>query len=263
MRKGWSCWGVTRHGLPAPNAITMNTAFQPRHAVVTGANRGLGFEVVRLLVADGVRVFACARGADAEVWRSLAGLPGQVVPVPLDVTDEAQVSAMARTVSDATGGELDLLVNNAGIYADAGMTADQLDPSDLESMLRTNVIGCHRVLLALKPLLVRAPAARVVQVSSRRGSLSLKFNPDSGDLTDHEGAGYSTSKAALNMLSLAWAAALRGSNVRLSIVSPGWCRTAMGGGDADLSAADGARLILDGLKQRHGSFTGGGEAIPW
>ena len=240
----------------------MTPPFQPRHAVVTGANRGLGFECVRRLAAAGVRVFACARHADDAIWAALNDLPGEVIPVRLDVTDAAQIEAMTRKVSDLTGGELDLLINNAGVYLDAGAEANQLDPADLETTLVTNVIGPHRVLLALRPLLVRAPGARVVQVSSRRGSLALKFD-DCGSLVEHSGPGYSTSKAALNMLSLAWAAALRDSGVRLSIVSPGWCRTSMGGSEAELSAADGADLILKAIHAPHGSFTSDGESIPW
>lgn len=239
----------------------MNDTYKPRHALVTGANRGLGLEVVRLLAADGVTVFATARQPTGPTWEEFEPLPGSIIPVPLDVTDPDQPVRLARTVAHETGGELDCLINNAGIYLDSGKPVDQLDPEELASTLITNVCGPHRVLLALHPLLARSPDARVVQVSSRRGSIALKFEENVP--TDDQGAAYGTSKAALNMLSVAWAARLHESGIRLSLVSPGWCRTSMGGDDANLSATEGARLILQALHEAPGSFTGDREPILW
>ena len=242
----------------------LDTRFQPRHALVTGANRGLGLECTRQLAAAGVTVFLCARRlVDARnAAADLGALAGAIHPLALDVLDPDAATKAAAAVAGITGGELDLLVNNAGIYPDAGREVTRLGPDELEQTLRTNVAGNHRVLLAMSPLLRAAGDARVVQVSSRRGSLALRLDADDR-LLDHQGPGYSTSKAALNMLSLAWAAAFDSTGVRLAIVSPGWCRTDMGGDDAELSAEQGARIILGAVDQPHGSFTGGGEPIPW
>lgn len=244
--------------------IPLTSRFQPRHALVTGANRGLGLECARRLAAAGVTVFLGARRSDdaAAAVAGLAGLPGRVVPLALDVTDPDTITKAAAAVAADTGGGLDLLVNNAGVYLDSGRDITGLEPDELERTLRTNVTGSHRVLLATAPLLRAAGDARVVQVSSRRGSLALRMD-DEGRLLEHLGPGYSTSKVALNMLSLAWAGAFDGSGVRLVIVSPGWCRTAMGGDDAELAAEQGAQIILDAVDQPHGSFTGAGQPIPW
>jgi NAD(P)-dependent dehydrogenase (short-subunit alcohol dehydrogenase family) len=223
-------------------------------AVVTGANRGIGLEVVRRLAERGWTVVLGAR--DVERGQQAArGLDGVVVR-PLDVADAASVQALADAVGAEYGG-LDVLVNNAGIHYDTGQRAVTADLSVAEEALQVNVLGAWRMVVACAGLL--RPGARVVNVSSGAGS----FGETAG------GAGvpaYSVSKAALDMLTVKLAAELRPRGVLVNAVCPGWVATDMGGAGGR-PLADGAASVLyavdlppDGPS---GTFTRDGAPVPW
>lgn len=234
-------------------------------ALVTGGNRGLGFECCRQLVEAGCTVFLAARRLDDAKAASEKIGSGHVFPVALDVTADPSVAAAVEFIG-AHSAHLDILINNAGIYPENDDRTADLPPATLSQALETNVVGVHRVTQACLPLLKAAPAARIVNVSSGLGSFMNCAEPD-GDFAGYIGTGYGTSKAALNMLTATWAKAFAGTRIKVNAVSPGWCRTDMGGGGAPRSAAQGAATLLkyafiddDGP---NGRFLGDGGVMPW
>ena len=190
-------------------------------AVVTGANRGIGREVVRRLAAEGwVAVLGArdpARGAAAAT--ELGGKRAGVVACALDVVSEESVAAAAAWV-EAELGRCDALVNNAAIDYDTDARATTADLARVHRAMETNLFGAWRTALAFLPLLRRSAHPRLVNVSSGGGSLATM------------GAGtpaYSVSKAALNALTRVLAAELRADRVLVNAVCPGWVATDMGG----------------------------------
>jgi NAD(P)-dependent dehydrogenase (short-subunit alcohol dehydrogenase family) len=194
-----------------------------RIAFVSGANRGIGYEVVRQLARLGHTVILGARDPEKgqAAARALAArVSGRVVARQLDVVDAQGINNLARQVTEEFG-RLDILVNNAAIHYDTWQTATK---ADIEGIVResfeTNVFGAWRMITSFVPLMQRHRWGRIVNVSSGAGSLTSM------------GAGtpaYSTSKAALNALTKVVAAELRTSGILVNAVCPGWVATDMGG----------------------------------
>ena len=193
-------------------------------ALVTGASRGIGAEIARQLAADhGFHVLAGARDPnDVDATDS-------VVPVTLDVADQASVDA-ARKQIESEPGRLDALVNNAGIFGEPTGVADY-DLEAAHEVLETNLFGAWRLIQAFIPLLRRSQHPRVVNMSSGAGQLS---DMDGGR------AAYRVSKTGLNALTRALAADERGSRLLVNTMCPGWVRTDMGGKSAPKSVEAGA-----------------------
>lgn len=208
--------------------------------LITGANKGLGFETARRLIAAGHTVYVGAR--DAERGRRAADELGARC-VPLDVTDDASVAAAARTL-EADGG-LDVLINNAGIEtrtADNSVpTADTVTADHMRATFETNVFGVVRVLHAFLPLLRRSAAPVVVNVSSGLASLTHLSDPDH-PAHFYPGIAYPTSKTALNMLTVQYAKAF--PDLRINSVEPGFTRTDLNGNTGTQTVAEGARIIV-------------------
>jgi NAD(P)-dependent dehydrogenase (short-subunit alcohol dehydrogenase family) len=214
------------------------------NALITGANRGLGLECARQLATAGHRVFLAARSLDI-AQQAAATLPGDVVPVLLDVTRPetitdafAQIAAIVDT--------LEILINNAGLYPSADSNPVTVPSADMVQTLLTNVAGPHTVTQTFIPLLAAArPNACLVNVSSGLGSFEYAA-PPAGEFASYIGTCYATSKSALNMLTLGWSKhlALVRSPIRINAVSPGWCRTDMGGPSATRSVEQGAATLL-------------------
>ncbi|WP_033339717.1 SDR family NAD(P)-dependent oxidoreductase [Catenuloplanes japonicus] len=230
-----------------------------RIALVTGANKGIGFETARRLAEAGVTVLLGARDADrgTEAAARLAGLP--VTPLRLDVTDLDSVAAAARWIEDAHG-RLDILVNNAGVLTGWGRPAD-LSAGDLRAAYEVNVFGVVTVTNALLPLLRRGPAGRIVNVSSAIGSLTLRAAPDSQIPI----MSYSSSKAALNGLTVAYAADLRDTAITVLSVDPGHCATDLNRHTGPRSADEGAAVVAGAALGAgdSGRFVGDSGEVPW
>jgi NAD(P)-dependent dehydrogenase (short-subunit alcohol dehydrogenase family) len=219
-----------------------------RVALVSGANRGIGREVARVLARDGLTVIGGVRDPSA-------GVAGGVIARPLDVTDQGGVDALAGWIGDEHG-HLDVLVNNAAVYP--GGSAATMDMAVADEALQVNAIGAWRLAVATIPLLRRGTSARIVNVSSEAGSLASM-----GDFTP----AYNVSKAALNAITLVLADALRRDGILVNSVCPGWVQTDMGGPGAPRSVAQGAASVLWAATLPDDGPTGGffrdGHPVPW
>ncbi|GAA4009273.1 SDR family NAD(P)-dependent oxidoreductase [Streptomyces sp. NBC_01352] len=208
--------------------------------LITGANKGLGFETARRLIAAGHTVYIGAR--DAERGRRAAEQLGARL-VQLDVTDDASVQAAAKTV-EADGG-LDVLVNNAGIEARrednsvpgaADVTAD-----DMRTAFETNVFGVIRVTHAFLPLLRRSATPVVVNVSSGLGSVTNVCDPAT-PAYHYPGVAYPASKATVNMITVQFAKAFPA--MRINAVEPGFTATDLNGRTGTQTVEEGAEIIV-------------------
>ena len=200
--------------------------------LITGANRGLGFEVARQLLAAGHQVWI---GARDEIRGRQAADSIRARFVQLDVTDEASVTAAAETVE-----ELDVLVNNAGI-SDGRVGPSEATAEQMRTVYETNVFGPVRVLRVFIPLLEKSAAPVVVNVSSGVGSLNLASDPSS-PWREALFPVYASSKAALNMLTIRYAAAF--PRMRINSVDPGFTATDFNQHRGTQTVEEGAEVIV-------------------
>jgi NAD(P)-dependent dehydrogenase (short-subunit alcohol dehydrogenase family) len=226
-------------------------------ALVTGANKGIGFEIVRELARLGLRVFLGARNAKAgRAAAEKLQSDGDVVFLEIDVSEETSIRAAAEEFSRQSD-RLDVLVNNAGILLDDGKDALAITSEVFENTLRTNTLGPWLVAQAFVPLLKKSRAPRIVNVSSGSGQL------DGG--ADGWAPCYSVSKTALNGVTVQLAAAL--PKFAVNSVCPGWVRTDMGGDNATRSVAEGAATIvwlaIEAPQDLTGKFVKDRKIIPW
>jgi NAD(P)-dependent dehydrogenase (short-subunit alcohol dehydrogenase family) len=208
--------------------------------LITGANKGLGFETARQLVAAGHTVYIGSR--DAERGRAAAWQIGAET-VQLDVTDDASVAAAVQTIE--AGGGLDVLVNNAGIQAemtDSGVIGGaDLTADIMQRTFETNVFGVVRVLHAFLPLLKGSVAPVVVNVSSRLASLA-QLSTAGTRAYDYPGVAYPASKAAVNMITIQYAKAF--PQMRINAVEPGFTKTDLNGNTGLQTVEQGAEIIV-------------------
>ncbi|MGZ5989057.1 MAG: SDR family oxidoreductase, partial [Rhizomicrobium sp.] len=209
-------------------------------ALVTGANKGIGFEIARQIGRTGTTVLLGARNelAGEKAAALLAGEGIDAHFIAIDVADRASVSAAAATVTNEFG-RLDILVNNAGINApdDGRPSAASLDA--VERVLRTNFLGAVAVTQAMLALLRNAPAARIVNVSSGLGSLTQNGDPDYSSAATKL-IGYSASKAALNMFTVQLAYELRDTAIKVNSADPGYTATDLNGHRGPQTIPEGA-----------------------
>jgi len=236
---------------------------EQRTALVTGANKGIGYEIARGLGALGFTVAVGARD-DARRADAVERLRAQGVDafgVALDVTSDDSAAAAAATV-ERTAGRLDVLVNNAGISGrtDGGaQDPTTLDLDVVRTVLDTNVLGAVRVTNAVLPLLLRAPSPRIVNMSSNMGSLALQTGPVL--------AAYAPSKTMLNSITAQYARRLADTAVLVNAACPGYVATDFTGFAAPRTAEQGAAIAIrlatlpdDGPR---GGFFDDEGVIPW
>jgi len=234
-----------------------------RVALVTGANKGIGFEVVRQLARKGFHVFLGARNSDAGVaavqkLNKEGGKEdyGEITVLKIDVSKPDSVRRAAEEFSRKSD-RLDTLVNNAGILLDDDKDVMTITPEIFETTLRTNALGALLVSQVFVPFLKKSDAPRIVNVSSGGGQLS--------DGADGWAPAYCISKTALNGVTSQLAAAL--PKFAVNSVCPGWVRTEMGGSNATRSVLEGAAgivwLAADAPQDQTSKFWRDRKVIPW
>ncbi|MEU9738525.1 SDR family oxidoreductase [Micromonospora chersina] len=244
-------------------------------ALITGANKGIGLATARQLGARGTTVLVgardAARGREAADKLRAAGVDARFVP--LEVTDAASVAAAAELV-EREYGHLDVLVNNAGIVrADGAGLPSQTTLDTLREVYETNVFGVVAVTNALLPLLRRAPAARIVNVSSEVGSIAVMTDPQ-GALFALTSIPYPSSKTALNMITAMYAKELRDTPIKVNAANPGYCATDLNHHSGFRTPEEGAEVSVylatlpadapSGLLWGYQMDAGGGYGVlPW
>ncbi len=235
-------------------------------ALVTGANKGIGYEIAAGLGALGWSVGVGARD-DARREAAVEKLRAEGVDafgVPLDVTDDASVQAAAALIEERAG-RLDVLVNNAGVTGGGPQEPTRVTPEIMRTAVETNVIGVIRVTNTMLPLLRRSASPRIVNMSSTVGSLTRQSMPD-GE-TGPISAAYAPSKTFLNAVTVQYAKELRGTGILINAACPGFCATDLNGFRGVRTPEQGAatairlaRLPDDGPT---GAFYDDNGEIPW
>ena len=220
----------------------------PRTVLVTGANRGIGLELVRLLVSRGDKVIAACRSVSGE----LSGL-GVTVEEGVDVTSEDSVAHLVRRLE---GQPIDLLINNAGILSRENLSA--MDFGAIRLQFEVNAMGPLRVSHALLPQM--GPGSKIGIVSSRMGSIE--------DNTSGGQYGYRMSKVAVNMAGVSLAHDLKERGIAVALLHPGFVKTEMTGGRGLVSAQAAAVGLMDRLNGLNMANSGtfwhaNGEVLPW
>jgi NAD(P)-dependent dehydrogenase (short-subunit alcohol dehydrogenase family) len=244
---------------------------EKRVALVTGANRGLGFEICRQLAAKNHTVFLGCRDIDkGRVAADTLKSEGfDVRPISIDASKSRTILEAVKVVQ-ADFGCLDVLINNAGTFVEEwGTMPSLLKLSELKETFDTNFFGPFEIIREFVPLMLKSSAARIVNISSDMGSLANINNPDS-HVYEVMGPAYQASKSAINALTVLFAKEFTGTNFKVNSASPGWCRTDMGTEDAPLSVAEGAQtpvmlatLPNDGPTGEFFSSTRAGAKMEW
>jgi NAD(P)-dependent dehydrogenase (short-subunit alcohol dehydrogenase family) len=227
--------------------------------LVTGANKGLGYETARRLTAQGHTVYIGARGT--ERGKAAAAALGARF-VLLDVTDDASVAAALRVIGERDG-RLDVLVNNAGIW-DGRIGVDGLTGATALTEFNTNVIGVVRVTQAALPLLRMSANPVVVNISSGLGSFWAVSNPERNEF-HYPTVIYSATKAAVSMLTVEYAKAV--PEIKFNAAEPGLTATDLTGGHGGQTVAEGAEVIVRlasiGRDGPTGTFQADKGELPW
>ena len=237
-------------------------AKEKRIALVTGANKGIGFEVARDLARKGFHVFIGARDTEAgeaaaeKLRKEGEEDYGEITFLKIDVSKPDSIRHAAEEFSSKSD-RLDALVNNAGILLDDDKDVLTITPELFETTLRTNTLGALLVSQAFVPFLKKSNAPRIVNVSSGGGQLA--------DGADGWAPAYCISKTALNGVTVQLAAAL--PKFAINSACPGWVRTDMGGPNATRSVGEGATgivwLAVDAPQNETGKFWRDRKVIPW
>jgi NAD(P)-dependent dehydrogenase (short-subunit alcohol dehydrogenase family) len=231
-------------------------------ALVTGANKGIGYAIASELAARGFTVLVGARDA-SRGQASARRIAGDARPIALDVTRADSIGAAAAQIGRELG-RLDVLVNNAAIATSARPSEASLE--DVRAVFETNVFGVIAVTQAMLPLLRRAPAGRIVNVSSRIGSLSAITDP-AFPMPGVGGVAYGPSKTALNAVTIAFAQELEGTPIKVNLACPGYTATDLNGHSGPRTVAEAARepvrLALLGPDGPTGTFSNDAGSIPW
>jgi len=246
----------------------MSANHKGKIALVTGANKGIGYEVSRQLATQGVTVFIGARNpelGEAAAARLRADNGADAHFIELDVTKPATITKAANTIG-ARHGRLDILVNNAGILAKGDGPPGVADPAAVRRVLDVNFFGVLTVTQAMLPLVRKAPSGRIVMVSSGLGSLTWNADPK-WPFAAMKPLGYNGSKAILNMLTVQLAWELRDTPIKVNTVNPGYTATDINNNSGTQTLEEGAAetvrqaLIPDDAPT--GGFFETGGVVPW
>jgi NAD(P)-dependent dehydrogenase (short-subunit alcohol dehydrogenase family) len=231
-----------------------------RRVLITGANRGIGLELVRQCLGRGDRVFAACRAPQQAAQLKALGGAERLTVVAMEVADEQSIRAACEAVRSQTDG-LDVLINNAGIYKKGRDGLSTFEVVEMLEVFRVNSIGPLVVVREFLDLLRKGNAPKVANVSSEMGSIGRKHNGSE--------YGYSASKAALNMISRLLSFDLRRDGIAVvTFLHPGWVKTDMGGRGAPLEpevSVRGMLAVIDSLTLADsGRFLQwDGQELPW
>jgi len=237
-----------------------------RIALVTGANKGIGFEIARGLAEQGLKLLVGARDATAGAAAASAlreqGLDAE--PLQVDVTDAASVRAAAAAI-EAAWGRLDILVNNAGISLGKASLPSEADLDEMRRVYETNVFGVVAMIQAMLPLLRKSAAGRIVNMSTGLASLTLTRGPEA-PMGFSRLLAYNSSKTALNAVTVQFANELADTPIKVNAANPGLCATDLSEGKGR-PPSEGAKvaigLALLGADGPTGGHFGEAGAVPW
>jgi NAD(P)-dependent dehydrogenase (short-subunit alcohol dehydrogenase family) len=236
-------------------------------ALITGANKGIGFETARQLGQQGIRVIIGARdkARGEEAIQKLAALDVQATFVELDVTDEKCISQAAQYIAE-TFGRIDILINNAGISGGNANTPSDTALAVMRTVYNTNVFGVVAVTKAMLPLLRKSQAGRIVNVSSGLGSITLARDKNS-EFFQLNNLPYQSSKAALNAITVEFAKELAETPIKVNAADPGFTDTDFnnhrGYRTVEQAATVIVRLATLGEDGPTGSFQDENGNVPW
>jgi len=237
-------------------------------ALVTGANKGIGYEIAAGLGALGYTVGVGARDETRreEAVARLRDAGVDAFGVPLDVTDDRSVTTAAELIEQRTG-RLDALVNNAGITGGMAQQPTTADLDVIRTVVETNVLGVIRVTNAMLPLLRRSPSPRIVNVSSGVGSLARQSDSVGEETAGPVAVAYSPSKTFLNAVMLQYVRELAGTNILINAACPGYVATDLNGFRGVRTPEQGAATPIRLATLPDGGPTGGffedAGVVPW
>lgn len=244
---------------------------EKRIALVTGANRGIGFETCRQLAQHGIKVLLGARNEvrGRVAAEELRNEDLDVEAILLNVADSKRIAKVRGEIEERFG-RLDILVNNAGMaHPEESLFGNSAATVSMEALRETfdvNFFGLVELTRELLPLIKKSPAGRIVNVSSMLGSLTLHADPEGG-IEQIKPLAYDASKAAVNMFTIHLAQLLRDTPVKVNSAHPGWVKTDMGGEEAPMEIVDGARTSVALATLDEYGPTGGffhmGDKMPW
>lgn len=240
--------------------------FEGDIALISGANKGIGYEIARGLGAKKIKVLIGARdqarGETAAETLKAEGADARFVK--LDVTDRETIRGAAEAIEKEFG-RLDILINNAGI-AEWGATPSGVDLAKVREVYETNFFGPIALTQAMLPLLKKSKHGRIVNVSSSLGSLTFSSDPNS-PFGDFLALGYCTSKSALNSMTIQFAKELKNTPIKVNAICPGYCATDINNHSGPRSAAQGAVAAIEYATLGEDGPTGGyfneQGRIPW
>ncbi|WP_183558489.1 SDR family oxidoreductase [Mucilaginibacter sp. SP1R1] len=239
-------------------------------ALVTGANKGIGFETAKQLAQHNIKVLLGARneteGKKAE--EVLRGLLLDVTYIKLDISDSADIEKV-KSYIESEYAALDILVNNAAVFLDSAWFGNNTETVSLQTLRDTfdiNYFGTVELTQALLPAIKKSAAGRIVNISSVSGSFGV-HQDETHWLHALKPYAYSASKTALNQFTVFLAHALRETNIKVNAANPGWVKTSIGSDQAPLTPEGGAKtgvaLALLDENGPSGTFSEAGETLPW
>jgi NAD(P)-dependent dehydrogenase (short-subunit alcohol dehydrogenase family) len=236
---------VARRNAAEDPVMTEQITNEQTVALVTGANKGIGYEIAAGLGALGWSVGVGARdeGRRAAAVEKLRAAGADAFGVPLDVTDDASVTA-AATLIEERAGRLDVLVNNVGVTGGMPQEPTRVSLDQVRLVVETNVIGVIRVTNALLPLLRRSASPRIVNMSSGVGSLARQSATTDALSTGPISAAYAPSKTFLNAVTVQYAKELRDTKILINLACPGFVATDLNGFRGVRSPEQGAAIAI-------------------
>ncbi|MCC3494488.1 MAG: SDR family oxidoreductase [Microcoleus sp. PH2017_29_MFU_D_A] len=248
----------------------VNSESNGKVALVTGANKGLGFEMSRQLAQQGLTVIIAARKLEAAVAAATKlkneGLKAEAIL--LDINDSIQIQSAVQEIKNRFG-KLDVLINNAGVMLDgewAISNASSVSVDMIRKTFDTNFFALVEVTQAMLPLILKSQSGRIVNMASIEGSLTLHADPSSF-IYDSKPFAYDASKAAVNSFTVHLAHELRNTPVKVNSAHPGWVKIELGGDGAMMDITEGAKTGVQLATLSDDGASGGffhlGQPVPW